>query len=256
MEKYSYNQFLDQLMSSLNSNGNIEFYCDYYNYFNWNGVLEIKMGQFSNEEIGPLFPILHKWLGSEFYYFFREIEGIHNTVYGKIILIQNDPFVSVGFEGPFDEEFSDFCCRFNFDDRFFLETLEMKNDNFVRGLSNFEIKRIFIDGEIEKYRVGDSSHYFDFELYYEDVNKEKNIWQLNDHQKQLVRDYILNHVLKDVLPTLNVYSDCVETYNSIYIEGDIDANHVSLGSFTTSEHLISLEHIRESLIRKKLNSFQ
>lgn len=256
MEKYSYRQFLDQLINSLNSNVTIEFYCDYYNYFNWNGELEIKMGQFSNEEIGPLFPILHEWLEEEFYNFLREIESIHNTVYGKIILIQNNPFVSVGFEGPFDGEFSDFHCRFKFDKRFFLETLEMKNDNFIRSLSDFEIKRIFINSEIENYRVGDSSHYFDFELFYEDANKQKSILQLSEHQRQLVRDYILNQVLRDVLPTLNVYSDCVETYNSIYIEGDIDANHVSLGSVTTSEHLISLEHIRESLIRKKLNSFQ
>jgi hypothetical protein len=255
MEKYQYSEFVDRLRRALNSCDCIEFKCDYYNYFNWNGFLEIKMGEFSNEEIGSLFPILHSWLEWDFYQYMREIKSIHNTVYGRIILIQKELFISVGFEGPYDEEFSDFCCRFNFDKIFFLETLGMKNDNFVRNLLSFDIKNIFVFCHIENYRVGDLSHIFDFDIYYQDSNNIKNTFQLNDHQKQLARNFILKDILKDSLPTLDIYTDCIQTYDSIYIEGDIDDNYVSIGNITSSEHLISFDEIRNSLVSENINSF-
>jgi len=248
METQIYKQLLDQLRDVLGTNDNIEFNIYFFEHeYNF----DIQLGDLVGENIGPVYSILHSWFHSDFFYYKQNILQNFNAISGRILLVENEPFISIEFHGPYNEEFDEFNHQFNFDKNWFLNTLGMVNDDFVSSLPDFDIERVFIDCKIEQYSKGQPCHDFDLVLFYLDSDEMEYTWNLTDIQKQIVRDYILNIVLIDVLPLLDVPNECIQTYDSIFIYEDVDFNNIEIGNISTSEYLVSFNDIQYLVNVKK-----
>lgn len=244
MENQIYRQLVDQLRNALVANNYVEFNIYFFEHeYNF----KIQLGELVDEDIGQLYSILHSWFHSDFFYYKQNILKNYNAISGRIYLVENEPFLSIEFHGPYNEEFDEFNHQFNFDKNWFLNTLVMVNDDFVCSLTNFDIDKVFIDCKIEQYSKGQPCHDFDLVLFYLDSDEIEYTWNLTDNQKQIVRDYILNIVLTNVLPLLDVPNECVQTYDSIFIYEDVDFNNIEIGNISTSEFLVSFNDI-QSLI--------
>jgi len=241
MDKEHYEFFIEELTKFLITEDSIDFEMYFYEQSIW----EIKSGDLHEEDLGPLYPMLSDWFYFHLGEYKHEVLFNFNIISGKIYLENLNPTISIEFRGPFDGEFEDFYKKntFQFSETWLTSVLNLKiTDDFGR-IVDFHGHKVFIECFIENYQLNEQDHFFDFDLFYLDTNRVKHFLLLSDSQKYIVRNHIINDVLRDLLPSLTVPSECVQTFESIYIQEDVDANYISLGEVTTSAHIILLSEI-------------